>query len=115
MSISIKNKSSKYLNNSQGDYLLRLLSYVSFVCFMCISVGIENAYAVYDLDDVKKEMIDKGWGFIDAATPIIAVGGGLIGAFMARNMDWGARAAGFGTGTIGFGLATQGVKAYYGL
>ena len=36
-------------------------------------------------------------------------------AFFARNMDWGMRAAGFGTGTIGFGLALQGVKAYYGL
>ena len=56
-----------------------------------------------------------GWAFLDSVTPFIAVGGGLLGAFFARNMDWGMRAAGFGTGTIGFGLAIQGVKAYYGI
>lgn len=74
-----------------------------------------NTYGVYDLNDVKREMLDKGWAFLDAATPIITVGGGLLGAFLARNMDWGARAIGFGTGTLSFGLASQGIKAYYGL
>jgi len=91
------------------------LAYYSFVMIMCLLISASNAYAVYDLNDVKTELIDKGWSFIDAATPFIAVGGGLLGAFFARNMDWGMRAAGFGTGTIGFGLALQGVKAYYGL
>ena len=91
------------------------LAYYSFVMVMCLLISASNAYAVYDLNDVKTELIDKGWGFIDTATPFIAVGGGLLGAFFARNMDWGMRAAGFGTGTIGFGLALQGVKAYYGL
>ena len=84
------------------------LAYYSFVMIMCLLMSASNAYAVYDLDDVKTELIDKGWGFIDTATPFIAVGGGLLGAFFARNMDWVARG-------IGFGLALQGVKAYYGL
>ena len=86
-------------------YLL-VISFLSFA---------SDTYGVYDLNDVKREMLDKGWAFLDAATPIITVGGGLLGAFLARNMDWGARAVGFGTGTLSFGLASQGVKAYYGL
>ena len=109
----------KIMNNTKtnedqvGRY--NQLAYYSFVMVMCLLISASNAYAVYDLNDVKTELIDKGWGFIDTATPFIAVGGGLLGAFFARNMDWGMRAAGFGTGTIGFGLALQGVKAYYGL
>jgi len=91
------------------------LAYLSFVLVMCLLVSVGNAYAVYDLADVKTELIDKGWAFVDAATPFVAVGGGLLGAFFTRNMDWGQRAIGFGTGTLGFGLAMQGVKAYYGL
>jgi len=110
---------AKIMNNSKAnaDQVGRYnqLAYYSFVMVMCLLVSVTNAYAVYDLADVKTELIDKGWGFIDTATPFIAVGGGLLGAFFARNMDWGMRAAGFGTGTIGFGLALQGVKAYYGL
>ena len=108
----------RIMNNSKvnEDQVSRCnqLAYYSFVMIMCLLLTASNAYAVYDLADVKTELIDKGWSFIDAATPFIAVGGGLLGAFFARNMDWGMRAAGFGTGTIGFGLALQGVKAYYG-
>lgn len=115
MTISIKNINTKYLNNKQNFSTVGLVAYISFVCIICVFVGIENAYAVYDLGEVKDKMIDKGWAFIDGIAPIVAVGGGLLGAFFARNMDWGARAVGFGTGTIGFGLAMQGVKAYYGL
>ena len=88
-------------------------SYYLLLVFVWMFLG--SAYGAYDLNDVKTEIIDKGWEFIDSATPFITVSGGLIGAFMARNMDWWMRAIGFGTGTIGFGLATQGVKAYYGL
>lgn len=109
----------KIMNNTKTneDHVGRYnqLAYYSFVMVMCLLISASKAYAVYDLNDVKTELIDKGWGFIDTATPFIAVGGGLLGAFFARNMDWGMRAAGFGTGTIGFGLALQGVKAYYGL
>ena len=115
----ILTKKVQIMNNSKvnEDQVSRYnqLAYYSFVMIMCLLMSASNAYAVYDLDDVKTELIDKGWGFIDTATPFIAVGGGLLGAFFARNMDWGMRAAGFGTGTIGFGLALQGVKAYYGL
>lgn len=101
------------------DSLFQLLksgcSYLFLLVFIFLCMTFNSAYGVYDLNDVKTEMIDKAWEFIDSATPIIAVSGGLIGSFMARNMDWGMRAIAFGTGTIGFGLATQGVKAYYGL
>lgn len=102
------------LNEDQGDRY-KQLAYFSFVMMVCLLASVSNAYAVYDLADVKTELIDKGWSFIDTATPFIAVGGGLMGAFFARNMDWGMRAGGFATGTLGFGLALQGVKAYYGL
>ena len=109
----------RIMNNSKvnEDQVSRYnqLAYYSFVMIMCLLLSTNNAYAVYDLADVKTELIDKGWSFIDAATPFIAVGGGLLGAFFARNMDWVARGIGFGTGSIGFGLALQGVKAYYGL
>ena len=102
------------VNKSQNNRY-KQLAYSSFVIAMCLLVSPGNAYAVYDLADVKTELIDKGWSFIDTATPFIAVGGGLMGAFFARNMDWGMRAGGFATGTLGFGLALQGVKAYYGI
>lgn len=109
----------RIMNNSKvkEDQVSRCnqLAYYSFVMIMCLLMSASNAYAVYDLDDVKTELVDKGWAFIDSATPFIVVSGGLLGAFFARNMDWGYRAAGFGTGSIGFGLALQGVKAYYGL
>ena len=111
----ILTKKVRIMNNTKTneDQVSRYnqLAYYSFVMVMCLLMSASNAYAVYDLNDVKTELIDKGWGFIDTATPFIAVGGGLLGAFFARNMDWGMRAAGFGTGTIGFGLALQGVKA----
>lgn len=110
---TMKNFNAISCDNQGNKY--KQLAYFNFVIVMCLLASVSNAYAVYDLADVKTELIDKGWGFIDSATPFIAVGGGLLGAFFARNMDWGMRAAGFGTGTIGFGLALQGVKAYYGL
>jgi len=103
--ISCDNQGNKY----------KQLAYFNFVIVMCLLASVSNAYAVYELDAVKTELVDKGWAFLDSITPFIAVGGGLLGAFFARNMDWGMRAAGFGTGTIGFGLAVQGVKAYYGI
>ena len=102
----ILTKKVRIMNNTKTneDQVSRYnqLAYYSFVMIMCLLISASNAYAVYDLNDVKTELIDKGWGFIDTATPSIAVGGGLLGAFFARNMDWGMRAAGFGTGTIGF-------------
>lgn len=103
-------KVNEYQGNRQKQ-----IAYWGFVMVMCLLTSVSNAYAIYDLADVKTELIDKGWSFIDTATPFIAVGGGLMGAFFARNMDWGMRAGGFATGTLGFGLALQGVKAYYGL
>ena len=115
----ILTKKVRIMNNTKTneDQVSRYnqLAYYSFVMIMCLLISASNAYAVYDLNDVKTELIDKGWGFIDTATPFIAVGGGLLGAFFARNMDWGMRAPAFGTGTIGFGSAPQGVKGYFGL
>jgi hypothetical protein len=105
----VKTMNNSKLNKEQKN---RVIKYV-LASFLLASAG--NAYAVYELDAVKTELVDKGWAFLDSITPFIAVGGGLLGAFFARNMDWGMRAAGFGTGTIGFGLAVQGVKAYYGI
>lgn len=101
--------------NRKNDYFYKFVKVAIIVLTIYLFMSVDSVYAAYDLNDVKEKMIDKGWKFIDNATPTIAVSGGLIGAFMARNMDWGMRAIGFCTGTIGFGLAIQGVKAYYDL
>lgn len=100
------------MKNTNSDKTRLNYIYLFGVSFLSFA---SDTYGVYDLNDVKREMLDKGWAFLDEATPIMAVGGGLLGAFLARNMDWGARAVGLGIGTLSFGLVSQGVKVYYGL
>jgi hypothetical protein len=55
------------------------LAYYSFVMIMCLLVSASNAYAVYDLNDVKTELIDKGWGFIVKGQGInLRLPGGIV-------------------------------------